>query len=273
MLGLPIPRLRTLVLTLAGLLLASGVAWAHGGGGGHGGGGHGGGGHGGGIGHGGGFAHHGVAVGGIHHYGIYSPGFYRGLGYSPYFGRGYPYGFGIYGLGYGYSLGYGRYGLGAGWGYPYYPYYGYGLYRGYGWPSLGYSAGWYGAYPYSYYGYGSNPYYGYSSSYSPTPADYGAPSAQAQAPSPPKDDMAHLLVLVPENAELWFNGTKTTQTGPQREFVSPALTPGKHYSYEIKARWQENDKTVEQVRTVHVQANDWQTVDFTKPAPSAQTEK
>jgi len=265
------------------LLLASGAAWAHGGG--HGGGGHGGGGHGGGIGHVGGFAHHGVGVGGIHHYGIYNPGFYRGLGYSPYFGRGYRYGFGIYGLGYGlglgygwglgYGLGYGRYGLG----YPYYgyslgyPYYGYGLYGSYGLPYLGYNAGWYGAYPYSYYSYGANPYYGSSSAYPRTPEEYGTAAAQAQAPPPPKDDMAHLLVIVPENAELWFNGTKTTQTGPQREFVSPELTPGKNYSYEIKARWNENGKTVEQTRTVPVQANDWKTVDFTQPEPPAQTEK
>src|SRR5579883_3342705 len=279
MLGHRLSWLRASFLTLAGLLLASGAAWAHGGGhggGGHGGGGHGGGGfHAGGIGHGvGGFGvggiHHagigGLGVGGINRFGtIYSPGFFRGLGYSPYFGRGYPYGFG-YGLGLGYPyFGYGLWGFG----YPY-SWYGYGL----GSPFLNYNSGW-GAYPYSYYGYGSTPYniYGYSSAYTPTPSDYGAAAGQSQVPPAPRDNMAHLLVIVPENAELWFNGTKTTQTGPQREFVSPVLTPGKHYSYEIKARWQENDKTVEQVRTVHVQANDWQTVDFTKPAPSAQTEK
>jgi uncharacterized protein (TIGR03000 family) len=87
--------------------------------------------------------------------------------------------------------------------------------------------------------------------------------------APPRDNMARLLVLVPENAELWVNGTKTKQTGAQREFVSPALTPGKSYSYELKARWTENGKTVEETRTVHVQANTWQRIDFTKVEPSA----
>jgi uncharacterized protein (TIGR03000 family) len=214
-------------------------------------------------------------VAGINRVGtIYSPGFFRGLGYSPYFGRGYPFGFGT-GIGWGYGL---RYGLGFpyygnwGWGLGYpYSWYGYGL----GLPFYGYNSGWGGAYPYSYYGFGSTTYnpYGYSSSYSPTPADYGIAGAQSQVPPPPKDNMAHLLVIVPENAELWFNGTKTTQTGTQREFVSPELAPGKNYSYEVKARWQENGKTVEQVRTVHVQANDWKPVDFTKPEPPTKEEK
>ncbi len=74
-----------------------------------------------------------------------------------------------------------------------------------------------------------------------------------------------MLIVVPEGAELWFNGTQTSQTGSQREFVSPPLTPGKGYTYEIKARWTENDKPVEQTRSVHVQANAWQVIDFTKP--------
>ena len=87
--------------------------------------------------------------------------------------------------------------------------------------------------------------------------------------APAKDNMAHLLVLVPKNAELWFNGTKTKQTGAEREFVSPALTPGKRYSYELKAQWTENGKTVEQTRTVHVQTNTWQRIDFTKTELSA----
>lgn len=91
---------------------------------------------------------------------------------------------------------------------------------------------------------------------------------QKHAP-PPKDNTAHLLVLVPENAELWVNGIRTKQTGAQREFVSPALTPGKSYSYELKAQWTENGKTVEETRTVHVQANSRQPIDFTKAQPSA----
>jgi uncharacterized protein (TIGR03000 family) len=278
--------LRAGLLTLAGLLLASGVTWAHGGGGGHGGGGHGGGMHAGGFGHG----YGGIGYGGIHHAGI---GYYgRGTGLGAY-GRGsfgigsfYPY-YGLgFGLGYGLGMTYGGYGLGYGLGYPYY---GYGLSFGGGYPYYGSAYG-YGGYPYygSAYGYGSYPYYrgsyGYGSYY---PNAYGGmssyipstlqsysnyyPSANQQKPR--KDDMAHLLVIVPENAELWFNDTKAKQTGSQREFVSPKLTPGKRYSYEIKACWDDKGKMVEQIRKAHIQANSWQTIDFTKPEQSASDKK
>jgi uncharacterized protein (TIGR03000 family) len=84
----------------------------------------------------------------------------------------------------------------------------------------------------------------------------------------PKDGVAHLLIIMPEDAELWFNGTTTSQKGRQRVFVSPSLTPGKHYTYEIKARWMQDGKAVEQVRTAQVQANAWQQIDFIKPGTS-----
>jgi uncharacterized protein (TIGR03000 family) len=163
-------------------------------------------------------------------------GFNRGLGYSivP-FGRGYGLGLGR-GFGVGLGLGYGGYG---------YPY--------------GYYSDYYG-YPYG---------IGYSSLYNDPAMGGGyadsAPATQQAPQKPPDDNLAHLLVVVPENAELWFNDTKTSQTGAQREFVSPALTPGKSYTYEIKARWTEDGKPVEQTRSVHVQANAWQVIDFTKP--------
>ncbi len=96
---------------------------------------------------------------------------------------------------------------------------------------------------------------------------YGLGWLDVSQQTPPKDAMAHLSVIVSEDAELWFNGSKTTQTGAQREFVSPELSPGKKYSYEIKVRWMLDGTMVEEVRTVHVQANTWQTIDFTKPQP------
>ncbi len=104
----------------------------------------------------------------------------------------------------------------------------------------------------------------YSPIYNSYASYYAQPGDQQQQP-PANDNAAHLLVVVPENAELWFNGTKTSKTGAEREFVTPVLTPGKTYSYEVKARWTDNGKPVEQTRTVQVQANAWQAVDFTKP--------
>ncbi|HEY7424470.1 MAG TPA: TIGR03000 domain-containing protein [Gemmataceae bacterium] len=257
------------LLAVASLMLASGAVLAHGGGG-HGGGGHGGGGHGGhgGIGHVGGIGHiggfnRGIGLGGFNR-GFGFSGFSRGLGYGNglLFGRGYNLGlFGLGGLGYG--LGYGGFGLGyGGYGYPFSNYgssFGYPYVNGYPYTNSGFSNG----YPGGGYLYGAPGITGYSSSYTP----------QQQAQAPAKDDAAHLLVIVPENAELWFNGAKTSRTGPQREFVSPPLTPGKSYTYEVKARWMQDGKPVEQTRNVHVQANSWQQVDLTRPEKPAAPEK
>jgi uncharacterized protein (TIGR03000 family) len=155
-------------------------------------------------------------------------------------------------------MGYGGYGLG------------YGL--GYG----GYYPSYYGGYPYSSYGYDTGVSYIGGSSLYTTPGITGYSSAYPpiqQQQVAPKDDAAHLLVMVPEDAELWFNGSTTTQKGTQRVFASPPLTPGKRYTYEIKARWMRDGKPVEEVRTVHVQANGWQQIDLTKQEPPAVPEK
>jgi uncharacterized protein (TIGR03000 family) len=63
-------------------------------------------------------------------------------------------------------------------------------------------------------------------------------------------------VSVPADAEIWFDGNKTRQTGPARSFVSPPITPGHDYAYVLKARWLENGKEVTQTRRVIVHAGD-----------------
>src|SRR5262249_34540729 len=96
-------------------------------------------------------------------------------------------------------------------------------------------------------GYGSAPDLGYLDSYGE-----GAPSYASgyQAVEPPStvspdtaaaqaDSTAHVTVRVPANAQLWFEGSPTTSTGPVREFQSPPLRPGR-YTYAIRARWSEN---------------------------------
>jgi uncharacterized protein (TIGR03000 family) len=57
---------------------------------------------------------------------------------------------------------------------------------------------------------------------------------------------------VPANAELWFGGVKTRSTGAVRKFQSPPLADGGRYSYEVRARWQENGRTVTQRQRVLV---------------------
>ena len=61
---------------------------------------------------------------------------------------------------------------------------------------------------------------------------------------------------MPADAEIWFEGDKTSQTGTSRTFVSPALQPGRNFTYDIRARWISSEgKNVDQTRQVRVQAD------------------
>lgn len=254
--------LRRLSVCFASTILATMLvltpADAHGpGGGGHGGGHHAGY-HAGGA-HYGGFyyPHHGYGS-----YGPYRPGLYGPYGfYRPYYARGMAFNnLGLFGLGLGMGYGLGGYGLG-----------GYGL-GGYG--LGGYGLGGYGLY---------RPYYGGTTIVAPTvvmpPAGVGGTGVPpvgvggtgippANQTPPPPDNAAHLQLVVPQNAEVLFNGDTTTQTGTLREFVSPPLTPGKSYDYAITVRHLDADgKSLSDRRVIHVHANDWFRIDFTRPAP------
>jgi uncharacterized protein (TIGR03000 family) len=160
----------------------------------------------------------------------------------------------------------------------YQPYYGYGIGYGSYAPLYGYGLGGYGLYA---------PYYGgvamadYNSFYPDSgialQQAQGAQALQqaqgAQAPPssqrPPPDGTAHLQLTVPENADVVIDGAKTTQTGTTREFVSPVLTPGKRYVYNVTVRYTDaKGKQVEDTRDIRFQANDWFAIDFTRPAPA-----
>jgi len=184
-----------------------------------------------------------------------------GLGYG---GYGYPGfgGMGLYrgGLGYG-GLGYGGLGYGGYGGYAYSPSYygGYGNYGGYA-----YSPSYYGGYD----GFAYSPsYYGGMSSGTPNYA-YNTPNASYQSFYPQGGQQqlgnsADIRVTVPADAEIWFDGTKMQQTGPQREFMTPPLTPGHTYTYEVRAKWTQNGQPMDQRRNVDVQAGRQAFVDFT----------
>jgi uncharacterized protein (TIGR03000 family) len=225
------PRfLKTTALAAAVLFFAAGPAAAQRGGGGHGGGG--GGPHGPGGGGGGG------SRGGWGNYG--GSGYHGGYGYGRYYGHG------------GYYPGWYGFGIGIG----YSPYFDGGSYSSagyYGIPSLGDYASLETPVPYSRF-------------YPPRPADPG-PNAPGGAATP-ADDKAHVRVVVPAGAEVWFDGERTSQSGSLREFVSPPLAPDDMYAYEVRARWMENGKPVEQTRRVLVRAGALTTVDFTRPAPA-----
>ncbi len=84
---------------------------------------------------------------------------------------------------------------------------------------------------------------------------------------PPKkkvSDLALMIILLPESAELWLEGAKMSQLGHRREFVTPKLDAGMLYQYRIKARWTEAGKPVEREKVLLVQAGDERTIDLRK---------
>jgi uncharacterized protein (TIGR03000 family) len=98
-------------------------------------------------------------------------------------------------------------------------------------------------------------------------APSGGQEESSLAPGATADSPANLTVTVPADAELWFDGTKTVSTGPVRLFHSPPLEPGRRYTYDIRARWQEDGRDVTQTQTVPVTAGADHNVSF--PLPSA----
>jgi len=193
-------------------------------------------------------------------------GGYRG-GYGGYHGGygGYRGGYngGYYRPGIGFGIGLGT-GLGLGYGLG-----GYGYRGGYGSGYGGYSSGYGGTYYAP-----SVTYVEPSTTYAP-PATYvdpgypqveGVPADSSRdslyyAPEP-VDNTARLRILVPADAKVWVGGQETGQRGQEREFGSPPLTPGKSYTYEVKAQWMEAGEPVEKTRQVKVMANRTTTVDF-----------
>jgi uncharacterized protein (TIGR03000 family) len=68
------------------------------------------------------------------------------------------------------------------------------------------------------------------------------------------DNTAIVAVRVPADSQVWFGDTKTTQSGTERQFVTPALAPGKSYKYDVKVTWMVDGKEVTQTRQVQVEA-------------------
>lgn len=102
----------------------------------------------------------------------------------------------------------------------------------------------------------------------PAPNQANAIPTPRQNPPPPAQDTNSVLlnVRLPEpNAELWIDGTRATRQGATRQFISPPLTPGRRYSYDLQARWLENGREVMQTRRVIVEAGQQLAVDFTQP--------
>lgn len=113
------------------------------------------------------------------------------------------------------------------------------------------------------YGYVPKSLRAYPSPWTP-PRDFGPVVVMESEP------VAYLEIQVPAEAEVWIDDTKTQQAGQARTFVTPPLASDKVFTYEIKAKWNEDGKAVEQSQIVMVQAGKRVQVSF--PAtPAAQS--
>lgn len=88
-------------------------------------------------------------------------------------------------------------------------------------------------------------------------------------PAPIVPGAALIRVIVPPDAVLWIDGNPTTQTGPERLFVTPPLEAQTAFLYEIRARWRAGNTEVSRKRTARVWAGDRITVDFGRAAMAA----
>jgi uncharacterized protein (TIGR03000 family) len=98
-------------------------------------------------------------------------------------------------------------------------------------------------------------------------AGLGRMSGRRRGPAPIEPTAAFVTLKVPLGAEVWIDGQKSYKTGWERAFHSQGLRPGVTYHYDVRVRWRQAGKSVEQLRRVDVQAGDRLTVDFTTPAP------
>ena len=147
--------------------------------------------------------------------------------------------------------------------------------RGAGW---GWGGDWYDPW---YYDYGNDPYGGYPSGYrsfyqGPIDSDQAYANTGVQVPTEAGDENAAMIaVRVPQNAEIWFDGQKTSRTGTVRQFETPPLQPGQEYAYDVRARWNENGREVDRRRHVIVHAGDRFGLNFLegRNAPSAPSQE
>ncbi len=81
---------------------------------------------------------------------------------------------------------------------------------------------------------------------------------------------ARLRIAVPsERADVWIQEEKSEQTKRVQEYVSPPLTPGKQYFYEVRAKWTDSaGKQVERTKSFPIVPGQPVFLDFTRVRPS-----
>jgi uncharacterized protein (TIGR03000 family) len=84
---------------------------------------------------------------------------------------------------------------------------------------------------------------------------------------------AEILIRVPADAEVHFDGVPIAQKGAERLFITPTLNSGRKYHYEVVARWKQDGKTVRQTRQVEVSAGASVHVNFLAASPAKENKE
>jgi uncharacterized protein (TIGR03000 family) len=73
---------------------------------------------------------------------------------------------------------------------------------------------------------------------------------------------ALLSVSVPAETKIYINGTATTSSGSERQYISRGLTSGNRYEYEVKAEITRDGNTVTETKNVTLAAGQQVNVSF-----------
>jgi uncharacterized protein (TIGR03000 family) len=87
-----------------------------------------------------------------------------------------------------------------------------------------------------------------------------------EEPAARMDRSALITLKVPENAEVWFSGTKTHANGTSRDYITPELNPGQSYSYRVRIIWEKDGRMHDETRKITVNPGQHLTVDMKQPA-------
>ncbi len=92
----------------------------------------------------------------------------------------------------------------------------------------------------------------------PAPGDTPKPTAEGRLPA----NATLFTVVVPEDAQVYVNGTLTKTPGTQRQFISYGLQPGYTYTYEVRALVTRNGQPLSDVQFVRVRVGEERTLAF-----------
>jgi uncharacterized protein (TIGR03000 family) len=129
----------------------------------------------------------------------------------------------------------------------------------------------YGVYPpiLPYGGYGLAPAPAATTATSPVLEMLPIPREEPKRPLAPAAMPATIVLAVPAEATVYFDGNRMTSTSTLREYKTPALEPGKDYFYEARIVVDQGGKQMEETKRIVVRAGEKVEVSFAHMATVA----